>query len=255
MMAINNLLNTVAARIEAPKKQLCRPGVKGFGDHLASYVLSVDARTSSFRQCFEHIISARLELAVLGNDYNTIKTLLLFENSRSLGKTPQSLRGQSLTTIEKKGSYCQLFRLLYSAYFTDADSSHEYCLTLSEDGFWIRKIEYFAQTESIKVHHASDHEIPALLEYLGYLWDSVLSSPTTTLAAKDLARFEWLFFCSNITGLAAASIGNCLSLILQIALDISFSEGFENSDWYALAMPLENYLEWRVNTMKKFFRL
>ena len=251
MTAKETMLKTIASRIEAPSQQLCRPGVKGFGNYLASCVLSLDARTSSFHQCLDHIISARLELAVMGNDYNTIKALLLFKDSRALGKTPPNLRGQSLTTIEKTGSYGQLFKLLRSAYFADTQNSHEYCLTLPDNGSWTRKIDYAAQPESITIHHASDSQIPALSRYLEHLWDTaLLSSSTIDLAATNLARFEWLFFCSNLTGLAAASIGKCLSLILQKALDISFSEGFENSDWYALAMPLEKYLEWRVSRMK-----
>lgn len=233
---------TISKLIEAPKEKVCRPGVDGFGDTLASTVLELSNRDCGFDESFNLIMETRLALAIFGNDFETIKTLMIFPQTRGKGLCEEGRKGESITGIVEDEQYGDLYRKIKRSFFPGCSRYYEMNYTCSDNLSWVQKLHLHEEGKKILIHHAHNSIIPPILSYLSRLWEDVQSCSDLRRIIHLLAAFEWWFIAPNITGNAGASIGNCLSLTLQCQKNLPLAQHFEHLDWNVLSMTLEDYI-------------
>lgn len=253
MITQQQFIETISQKIEAPEGEECRPNTQGFGNALASVVLKLSEEPGTFREALDELIDKRLELAVQGNDYEVIKTLMLFPTTRAKGVSSLGMHGRSITGIAENTGYKELYRRLLSTCFDSGQIIFEKRYQFSEERQWVQKMEFVKDEKQIFIYHAANEEVPDILTYLQHIWEAVLNSASQTEALnqkeaiKWIARFEWWFIAPNITGNAGASLGNCLSLVLQLYLNLPIKTGFQHIDWDILTMALEDYIAFRCH--------
>lgn len=101
------------------------------------------------------------------------------------------------------------------------------------------------------VKHAQNQDIPAILNHLSKLWDMTLKSRDIPTTQRLIAEFEWWFFAGNPTARGAASLGDLLSLSLQINKGLKLRNDFLHMDWFALTCSLDDYVSWRLSMETK----
>jgi hypothetical protein len=74
-----------------------------------------------------------------------------------------------------------------------------------------------------------------------------LKSSDITTTQRLIAEFEWWFFVANPTARGAASLGDLLSLSLQISKGLKLRNEFLHMDWFALSRSLDDYVSWRLS--------
>jgi len=97
------------------------------------------------------------------------------------------------------------------------------------------------------VSHAQNRDVTAIVDHLNSLWNQVLLSQDQSVSRKLIAEFEWWFIVGNPTARGAASLGDILSLSLQLHKGLPIRQEFQHLDWYVLTRNLEDYVNWRMN--------
>ena len=90
-------------------------------------------------------------------------------------------------------------------------------------------------------------DVPAVARRLETLWNEVFQTSDLGLKRRKIAEFEWLFFVSNPTHRAGASLGDVLSTALQLSNGMTVRQKFRSLDFHALARNPEDYIEWRLS--------
>lgn len=87
-------------------------------------------------------------------------------------------------------------------------------------------------------------------EYLGQLWRDIVETSSKKEAAEKIAEFEFIFMMANYPGRGGASIGDALSLTMQLNKGLKIRDGFESVDHNVIASSsLEEYIARRVPEM------
>jgi hypothetical protein len=224
---------------------------------MAQCILEADAQPGNFLPTLKSLIDCRLHVALLTEDDAVANALADFGFSRLKGKYPTM---QSFTSIKKENESLeylrlkiesQLFDFVESAKFIHFDDrnnriySREYTIPDS-DYKWTYTVIQLAKG-TIEIYHAFNKDVPAILEHLSRLWDSVLQAKDFHRQLEQLAEFEWWFVTTNVTARSGAGIGDALSLILQYKTNIPIRHEFRHIDWGILSKPLSKYIIWRVN--------
>jgi hypothetical protein len=103
----------------------------------------------------------------------------------------------------------------------------------------------------IKITHSRPKDIPAILKHCEKLWRKALAARNPRKSMQYIAELEWWFFAANPTGRCGASLGTCLSLILQLRTEQNMPSYFRHLDWYSLSHDLSAYSDWRIRTFFK----
>jgi hypothetical protein len=96
------------------------------------------------------------------------------------------------------------------------------------------------------IYNTFSRDVPSIVRHLKDLWNKILLTEDKLEALSLIAEFEWFFFHSNPIGRAAASIGDVMSLSLQIEKGIPLRSQFVHLDFEALTRDRLSYIQWRT---------
>lgn len=106
------------------------------------------------------------------------------------------------------------------------------------------RVESYGET-LYAVYNSFSKDIPKIIRRMEALWKKAINSNDKREQLQLVAEIERFFFWSNPWSRAAASIGDAISLALQVKLGLSLRDEFVHLDFYALSMSKNDYIKWR----------
>ncbi len=116
--------------------------------------------------------------------------------------------------------------------------------------YQVYKVRYGAGSEGNWIVHGQPAAKQAVLNHLYNLGDKVLKTQNYEERVKLIAQYEWWFFNSNPTIRGGASIGDIMSLSMQIKIGMPIRKVYYHKDFEALSMTLEDYTKFVINEFK-----
>jgi hypothetical protein len=221
---------------------------------MAKAIARAAKEKQSFRLCVDEFLSLRRQLIELdiraaflkSKHVNTGKLRFVFEQASYLDKhKTKRMAGRDHTVfyspVKRQGPTRPFFLNIERLNFQKRWSCKPKRPVTTSAPLSIQK----KNKNSFVVYHSRSRDVPKILRYLEKLWDNILCEPDQKKVVALLSEFEWWFFAANPAGRCGASLGDALSIVLQIRKKLPLRNRFEHLDWEALSRPLEDYIEWR----------
>jgi hypothetical protein len=255
-------------------------------ERFAKLLQTAKPAVGNFPQLAEDFLKVRIAVARKNKHDNDLLTFLTSEEGKDFaaGRSGDSANATSIyppgisALSRYDGLYENLLAKDVNGEFTTSDDN-EYTRRMARfakwkhkvhsDYSWIINYEFIGPKKKavfisgLKVVHGTwdgkplfavfnsfSKDLPVIKARLAALWDQSLSSNDPSQQRAAIAEFEWLFFNSNPLGRAAASIGDLMSLSLQIATHQKLRDHFVHLDFSALTMSKADYVAWRIPQME-----
>ncbi len=232
-----------------------------YGRTMASAIIEFSPTVGGFDHALQYFVSKRLE--VIKNDLASATTAAeqkLFEEQLSYmdpnSDSPLNKRlagvGQhriETSVRENSGRYKEFYKMIKQTGIGFPNGKmawQRWSPTAPSEGPDLQSAPLEIVHDGIYwVKHARNEDVPAIIDHLRLLWDGVIESKNEQRTNELIAKFEWWFIVGNPTARGAASLGNILSLSLQIKKDLRLRKEFIHLDWYALSRSVDEYVQWR----------
>lgn len=212
---------------------------------MAKAILALHPQQGSFRSCLNQLVHVRAEIIRLdARSSSRQRRWYLNQLNWLRNESLKRLKGRSsvaiFTLAKPEGVYSPLYRRLRGSKSLIAKPALLKGLELSRSPLYSKR-----SRGGVLLLHSPSRDIPTLMEHLDGLWNQTLGPSNRKVKLQTIAQFEWVFFTANPLGRCAASIGDALSLALQIKCGLPLRNTFMHMDWEALSRTLNSYILWR----------
>jgi hypothetical protein len=250
--------------IAAPDSNEFSGPSRQYGKIMTEALLNVDPQVNGFNQALKFLVAKRIEVLKLDlakasspEDKGYFETQLHY-----MSDAPDSLMNLRMNgggdfpneriqtpVWPRKGRYTEFYKLIKeSGVFKNEGIYQEWSPPNSPNGPRLAAPALKIIDSGIyMVSHAQNRDVTAIVDHLNSLWNQVLLSQDQSVSRKLIAEFEWWFIVGNPTARGAASLGDILSLSLQLHKGLPIRQEFQHLDWYVLTRNLEDYVNWRMN--------